>query len=110
MLAWRLDEHRVDTDVARHLRPLDRVGEPVHSQRIGARRHVQVLAVVACCPELGEPVIHRDDLLAGHVTAALRPHLILEEHPGRTGGLPQLHGADDVDRVAVSGVTVDDHE
>ena len=59
--------------------------------------------------QLGQPVLRGYDLLAGHVAAALRPHLVLEEEARRAGLLPELDGAGDVERVAVAGVGIDDH-
>ena len=58
--------------------------------------------------ELGQPLVARYHLLAGHVPAPLRPHLVLEEQAGGAGGLPQLDGAHRVEGVAVAGVGVDD--
>jgi hypothetical protein len=59
--------------------------------------------------ELREVLFERDDALALHVAASLRPHLVLEE-AARGAELHELaHGALDVERVAVAGVDVDQH-
>jgi hypothetical protein len=59
--------------------------------------------------ELLEVLIERDDLLALHVAAALRPHLILEEAAGGARLDELADRALDVLGAAVAGVGVDDH-
>ena len=54
-------------------------------------------------------LVGADQPLAAHVPALLGRHLVLELDPGDAGLLVELHGADDVDRVAVAGVGVGDH-
>jgi hypothetical protein len=57
--------------------------------------------------QLGQPIASLHHLLARHVAALLRPHLVFEEHAGCTCLPPQLHGANGVERVAVPRVRVD---
>ncbi len=90
------------------MRSADRLVEADRRASVGARGDVQVRAVVECGPQLRQPVLTRHDLLAGHVPAPLRPHLVFEEDARRPRGLPHLDGADDVERVAVPRVGVDD--
>ena len=75
----RLDEHRVDADVCGGLRPRQRLVEPDGGACVGAGGDVQVGAAVDRGAQLREPVVTRHDLLAGHVSAPLGPHLVLEE-------------------------------
>ena len=49
-----------------------------------------------------------DHPLAPHVPALLRPHLVFEEAAGRPGGDQLVDRAEDVQRIAVAGVGVDD--
>ena len=51
----------------------------------------------------------RDHVLAGHVAAALRRDLVLQEDRGRAHRLVALDGVGDVLDVAVAGVAVDQH-
>ncbi len=88
--------------------PRQRLVEPDGCSRVGACGDVQMRAAIDRGTQLREPVLARHDLLAGHVPAPLRPHLVLEEDPGRARGLPELDRAHDVQRVAVAGVAVDD--
>ena len=57
---------------------------------------------------LPDHLVGADQQLAAHVPALLGHHLVLELDPGDAGLLVELHGADDVDRVAVAGVGVGD--
>ncbi len=49
-----------------------------------------------------------DHALAAHVPALLGPHLVFEKAAGRPGGNQFVHRAEDVERIAVTGVGVDD--
>ena len=71
------------TPTSRRPAPADRLVEPDRSASIGARGDVQVRAVIDRGAQLGEPLLTRHDLLAGHVPAALGPHLVFEEDAGR---------------------------
>ena len=59
-------------------------------------------------PQLADHLVGADQQLAAHVPALLGHDLVLELDPGDAGLLVELHGADDVDRVAVAGVGVGD--
>ena len=43
------------------------------------------------------------------MAAALRPNLILKEHTSGSQAHELLHGANDIDNIAISRVRVDDH-
>jgi hypothetical protein len=105
-----LHEQRIHAAVTGHPRPLDGLLQPRGGPGVGAGRDEDVRSVVAGGPELGQPLPPRHHLLARHVTAALGPHLVLEEQPGRPGLLPQRDRADRVERVAVPRVGVHHHE
>ena len=60
-------------------------------------------------PDLADHLVGTDQRLPAHVPALLRHDLVLELDAGDAGLLVELHGPDDVDRVAVSGVGVGDH-
>ena len=68
--------------------------------RVAAREHGAQLA---------QPFAPLDHLLAAHVAATFRPHLVFEEQPGGAGAVIEFDGAQHVQRVAVTGVGVDQH-
>ena len=105
-----LDERGVGPGLARRLGPRQRLVHPDRGQRVGARDDEEVAAApgVDRGPDLLEPGLPVDDLLARHVAAPLRPHLVFEEAPGRPGVDERAHGADHVQGIAVAGVGVDE--
>jgi len=102
----RLHEDGVHAEVGGHTGPLARLLEPDGGAGVRAGRDEDVLPDVDGGPQLGQPVLTRDDLLARHVAALLRPHLVLQEDAGSARLLVQLDRADGVERVPVAGVTV----
>ena len=69
--------------------------------RIAARRQSRA--------QLGEVLLHRHHLLAGHVAAALGEGLVLEKHRRHAGPLGRLHGPHHVVDIAEAGVEIDEH-
>ena len=106
----RLDEDGVDAQLGGRLHACAGLVEIDRGAGVGAGDDEELVAHVDRGSQLGQPVLTRHDLLARHVPAPLRPHLVLEEDAGGAGVLVELDRADGVERVAVAGVAVDDHD
>jgi hypothetical protein len=72
-------------------------------------KEIVVVGARAHRAQLAQPLVALDHLLAAHVAAALRKHLILEEQTGRARAMIELDRTQHVERVAVDSVDVDQH-
>jgi len=61
------------------------------------------------CLDLRFHEFSRDDFLTRHMSAALGPGLVLDEHRARSHALVALHGVHRVFHVAIAVVDVDQH-
>ena len=88
----------------------DRFVETDDGERIGAGddEEIGVAAGIDGGADLVDVLLALDHALAAHVAALLRPLLIFEEAAGGAGVDQLADGADDVERIAVAGVGVDD--
>jgi hypothetical protein len=83
----------------------------VRGARVGSRDQEQVLAAPrgGRGPDLGDHLLGRDHVLAGHVAAALGRDLVLDEDRRRAQRLVALDGVGDILHVAIAGVAIDQH-
>ena len=93
----RVDEDEVGAGVGVRVAAGDRVLEPGHLQRVGARDDQRLVRPSRRDggAHLEHHLLGRDHLLALHVAAALRRDLILDLHGVRAGRLELAHGQPD---------------
>src|SRR5437773_2693019 len=106
----RLDEDRIGAGLREGTRPADGLVQSERGAGVGAGGHVEERAPpeVEGGAELRQVLLELDDALPCHVTAALRPHLVLQEGAGGADADELVDRPLDVERVPVAGVDVDD--
>ena len=106
----RIGKRHVRARLAVAVGPLDRGVEPRRTARVGARDDDEPLVPprIGGGSELPLHLLAGNQLLALNVAAALRVHLVFEVDSRDPRRLELLHRANDVDRVAISGVRVGD--
>src|SRR5215471_13230201 len=105
----RLDEDRLGASVDVALGAPQRFVEAEHRARVGthADERLGIKPLRHRGPDLGLHDFRRYDFLAGHMTAALGPSLVLEKDRARTHALVGLNGVHGVFDVAVTVVNID---
>src|SRR5215470_3813256 len=105
----RLDEDRLRAGVDVALGAPQRLVEAEHGARVGAHadERLGIKPLRHRGPDLGLHGFRWNDLLAGHVTAALGPSLVLEKDRARTHAFVGLNGVHGVLDVAVTVVDID---
>jgi hypothetical protein len=104
----RLDEDHVRAGIGVGPTALQRAGEPLHRQRVGAGDDDRpVLAGLQRRRQLRAHLVDGDQPLAVEVAAAFGHLLVLELHGRRAGVLVDLDRAPHRQRAAVAGVGVD---